>query len=70
MFENQKTSLETLLQDKAFRRLYEKHQQLDEEIARMERLHGLDHSLLTRLKMEKLNLRDQLTSMMARLQAA
>ncbi len=70
MFENHQQELETLLQDKAFRRLYEKHQKLDEEIAELERLHGLDHSQLTRMKMEKLNLRDQLTAMMTNLQPA
>ncbi|MBP6344888.1 YdcH family protein [Neisseriaceae bacterium CLB008] len=42
-----------------FQSLFEKHNALDHEIARMEKTHA-DHDQIMRLKKEKLNLKDQL----------
>lgn len=69
MFEFRKPQMESLLNDNfQFKRLYEKHQQLDHTIEQVE--DGkipMEELELVRLKKQKLNAKDQLATMMTEL---
>jgi uncharacterized protein YdcH (DUF465 family) len=72
MFENQKDQLESMLKsNEDFRRLYNRHQQLEKRVLAAE--HGtapMGDLALNDMKREKLRAKDQLTRMMDQGQAA
>lgn len=72
MFENQKDQMETLLKSNdEFRRLYNRHQQLEKRVLAAE--YGtapMSDLALNDMKREKLRAKDQLTRMMDQEQAA
>lgn len=72
MFENQKDQMEILLKSNdEFRRLYNRHQQLEKRVLAAENgTAPMEDLALNRLKREKLHAKDQLTRMMGQTEAA
>lgn len=72
MFENQKDQMEIMLKnDEEFRRLYNRHQQLEKRVLAAENgTAPMEDLALNQLKREKLYAKDQLTRMMGQTQAA
>lgn len=72
MFENQKDRMEIMLKEnEEFRRLYNRHQQLEKRVLAAE--YGtapMEDLALNQLKREKLRTKDQLTRLMDQSQAA
>ena len=72
MFENQKDQMEILLKNNEdFRRLYNRHQQLEKRVLAAETgTAPMEDLALNELKREKLRAKDQLTRIMEQAQAA
>ncbi len=72
MFENRKDQMEILLKDnEEFRRLYNRHQQLEKRVLAAETgTAPMDDLALNQLKREKLRAKDQLARIMEQGQAA
>lgn len=72
MFENQKDQMEVMLESNdEFRRLYNRHQQLEKRVMAAENgTAPMEDLALNDLKREKLRAKDQLTRMMEQSQAA
>jgi uncharacterized protein YdcH (DUF465 family) len=72
MFENQKDQMEILLKSNdEFRRLYNRHQQLEKRVVAAENgTAPMEDLALNELKREKLRAKDELTRMMDQTRAA
>lgn len=72
MFENQQDKMEILLKDNEdFRRLYNRHQQLEKRVLAAETgTAPMEDLALSELKREKLRAKDQLARIMEQAQAA